>query len=64
MKTVNRIVYARSDSTIMDPLGVPYRLVQGEPWAADDPLVLSKPECFSSSPPVRTSDRGWVDLDD
>lgn len=33
-------------------------LQRGEPWFADDPFVLARPDLFSSTPPVVRSTTG------
>lgn len=57
-----RIAYART-STGLGPLT---QIVEGEPWDANDPVVVGHPELFQDSPviKVKTSTRGWVRLDE
>lgn len=45
------IVFAMQTCTTTDPkTGLIVRTVEGEPWAADDPFVLAKPELFGNAP--------------
>jgi hypothetical protein len=45
------IVFAMQTCTTTDPkTGLIVRTVEGEPWAADDPFVLAKPELFGDKP--------------
>lgn len=60
-----KIVFSIVGSTSVGaPNGGVHRLNKGEPWDADDPVVLAHPELFSDSPlRVRTSTRGFVDVE-
>ena len=58
------VVYARSTTSIPTPHGVVIQLVAGEMWAGNDPLVVARPDFFTPAPLVKTSDRGWVVLED
>lgn len=56
-----QLVYANSNCSITNSHGVAYRLVAGEPWDADDPLVKHRPQFFTKQPViVKTSAHGWV----
>lgn len=47
------IVFAASSLSTADPTtGFLVALVEGEVWAADDPLVRLRPDLFTDSPPV------------
>lgn len=53
------IVFAADTCSIVDPAtGLKVRLVAGEAWAADDPLVSAVPHMFISYPQLvrRTTD--------
>ena len=60
-----KIVFANVGNTSVGaPNGGVHRLVKGEPWDADDPLVNAHPELFSDAPlRVRTTTRGFVDVE-
>jgi hypothetical protein len=46
-----RIVFALSTCSTTNPAtGVIVRVVEGEPWAADDPFVAAKPDLFGTIP--------------
>lgn len=46
------IVFAASTLSTADPTtGFLITLVEGEVWAADDPLVVLRPDFFTDSPP-------------
>lgn len=46
-----QIVYAVTTANVVNPLdGLPIRLVELEPWAADDPFVKARPDLFSDIP--------------
>lgn len=45
------IVFAMQTCTTTDPAtGLIVRLVEGEPWAANDPFVIAKPKLFGDKP--------------
>jgi len=46
------VVFARQSCSITDKSGLKVRLVEGDAWAGDDPLVKSRPDLFSVLPPV------------
>ena len=46
-----KIVYASTSCTTGTPDGGFIQLSEGEPWASDDPIVLTHPDLFSSFPP-------------
>jgi hypothetical protein len=59
-----KIVYANSNTSIGGPNGGVHRLVKGEPWDANDPLVKHRPEFFSDQPTrIKTSTRGWSEVE-
>lgn len=46
-----KLVYAKSSCSAADPnTGLIVRLVESEPWAEDDPFVVSRPDLFSDTP--------------
>lgn len=46
-----KLVYAKNTCSTTDPnTGLIVRMVEAEPWAADDPFVASRPEMFSDEP--------------
>ena len=46
-----KLVYALSTCSTKNPVtGLIVRLVEAEPWAADDPFVVARPELFSDEP--------------
>lgn len=47
------IVYASGDVLTADGSGGMLQLVEGEPWAGDDPLVRARPELFTNKPRLR-----------
>jgi hypothetical protein len=47
-----RIVFAAVNVGAVTEDGAAVTLVQGEPWAADDPFVKFHPDLFSSNPPA------------
>lgn len=47
-----KIVYACATCALIDDQGLPILLEEGEPWAADDPLVKARPNFFSEDPPL------------
>jgi hypothetical protein len=48
---MSNIVYASATCAAATADGIPVTLVEGEPWASDDPFVVARPEFFSASPP-------------
>lgn len=46
-----KIVYAASTCGASTAEGIGVNLRAGDPWAADDPFVLARPELFSDEPP-------------
>jgi hypothetical protein len=46
------VVFARQSCSVTDASGLKVRLVEGEVWAADDPLVRARPDFFSVLPPT------------
>ena len=47
------ICYAAFTASTANPsTGFIVHIVEGEVWAADDPLVLARPDLFTDSPPV------------
>lgn len=59
------LVYANASCSITNEHGEIYRLVRGEPWDADDPLVKQRSTFFSKNPvQARTSvNRGFVEVE-
>ena len=47
-----RIVYCTANGAASTSDGIPVRLIEGEPWDADDPFVRSHPGVFSDTPPA------------
>jgi hypothetical protein len=46
-----KLVYATNTCSTRNPnTGLIVRLVESEPWAADDPFVIARPELFSNEP--------------
>jgi hypothetical protein len=45
------IVFANTSCRYGFPDGLTYRLIAGQPWAADDPLVAANPGMFGADPP-------------
>jgi hypothetical protein len=46
-----KIVYAATTGLVVNPVdGLPIRVVELEPWAADDPFVKARPDLFSDAP--------------
>ena len=45
------IVYAQSTCSAATADGIPVRMVEGEPWAAEDPFVKTHPGLFAATPP-------------
>lgn len=43
-------VYALASTVTANPAGGTIRIREGDVWAADDPLVKSRPDLFSSKP--------------
>jgi hypothetical protein len=56
---MTNLVYAKDTCSVVDPnTGLKYRLVTGETWDADDPLVKALPHLFSKTAQiVRTSQK-------
>ncbi len=48
---MERIVYAKINARLMDERGLSYNIVEGQVWAAGDPLVRQYPDHFSDEPP-------------
>ena len=45
------IVFALASLSTTDPnTGLIVRIVEGEPWAAEDPFVRARPELFAAAP--------------
>lgn len=61
--TKTSIVYAKATTSVVNEHGLPFRLVQGDAWAANDPLVKQHPAAFTASPFVMTS-TGYKPLDE
>lgn len=60
------LVFANASCSITDGNGMIYQLRRGEPWDADDPLVVSRPTFFSKVPVTARSSRvgsGFVDVE-
>lgn len=59
------LVYANASCSITNQHGEIFRLVRGEPWDADDPLVKHRSNFFSKNPvQARTShNRGFVEVE-
>lgn len=62
-RNTDKVVYARSTTSIVDEHGWPVQLRQGDAWYAADPLVKQHPSAFTASPLVMTSS-GLVPLDE
>ena len=46
-----KLVYANTNGTVLNPAtGMKIRLVELEPWDADDPFVKARPDLFSDAP--------------
>lgn len=46
-----KLVYAVTTASVVNPAtGLKIRLVELEPWDADDPFVRSRPDLFSDAP--------------
>lgn len=54
---MTKLVYAKDTCSVVDPnTGLKYRLVTGETWDGNDPLVKALPHLFSETAQiVRTS---------
>lgn len=48
----DRLVVALDDCYTTTPDGLPVRLLRGEVWRADDPLVKAMPDLFGAPPGV------------
>jgi hypothetical protein len=48
--TAPRIVFPNQNASLAGPGDLQFRIVQDEPWAADDPLVRRWPGFFSPEP--------------
>lgn len=57
------VVYARASTSFTIEHGLIVQLFAGQMWPSNDPVVIARPELFSESPMVMTSDRGFVPLD-
>jgi hypothetical protein len=47
-----KVVFASATCVAVVDDGSTAALREGEPWAADDPFVLSRPDLFSDEPPA------------
>lgn len=46
-----KLVYANTSGTVLNPAtGMKIRLVELEPWDANDPFVKARPDLFSDAP--------------
>lgn len=50
---MQNLVFAAQTCTVATPDGRHVVLTRGEPWAADDPLVRSRPDLFTDRPEPR-----------
>jgi hypothetical protein len=54
-----KIVYAKTTTSVGGQNGMIQRLTVGEPWNADDPLVIARPDLFSPEPVRVQTSQGW-----
>jgi hypothetical protein len=47
-----KFVFANLTAAVGDEFGTPVILTRGDAWAADDPLVKHRPDCFDAEPSV------------
>jgi hypothetical protein len=55
------IVYAKSNTSVVNAGGVIYRLEAGQAWDSEDPIVKAHPQAFSEIPVRMRTFQGWVE---